>query len=91
MQGLRCVICRISGCVQGVGFRYSTAQQAAGLNLVGWVRNLPDGRVETEVCGPRNDIAVFLSWLEHGPGLAVVVGVETEDRPPVEYDDFAIR
>jgi len=45
-----------AGNVQGVGFRYTAQQYAAALNLKGWVKNLPDGRVEMLVEGPREDI-----------------------------------
>ena len=45
-----------SGTVQGVGFRYTTRHIAADLNLKGWVRNLPDGRVEMVVEGAKEII-----------------------------------
>lgn len=45
-----------SGMVQGVGFRYTIEQFASALNLTGWVKNLPDGRVEIVVEGNSEDI-----------------------------------
>lgn len=47
----------VSGRVQGVWFRSSTRDEAARRGLTGWVRNLPDGRVEAEVQGPRTGCA----------------------------------
>ncbi len=66
----------VSGRVQGVGFRVATQTQAQSLGLVGWVRNLPDGRVETLACGSAQQLAAFASWLEHGPRLARVDELE---------------
>jgi len=48
-----------SGHVQGVGFRYSVKTVAAGFELVGTVRNLPDGRVELVAEGPREELEAF--------------------------------
>lgn len=45
-----------SGMVQGIGFRYTTHRIARSLHLLGWVRNLPDGRVEILAEGPRDAI-----------------------------------
>ena len=49
-----------SGRVQGVGFRYSVKQIAAGFDVVGGVRNLPDGRVEVEASGDAAEVSAFL-------------------------------
>jgi len=48
------------GNVQGVGFRYSVKQIAKGFEVVGWVRNLPDGRVELQVSGEQPELTAFL-------------------------------
>jgi acylphosphatase len=48
------------GNVQGVGFRYSIKQIAKGFDVIGWVRNLPDGRVELQVSGEPDEVAAFL-------------------------------
>lgn len=48
------------GSVQGVGFRYSVKQIAKGFDVFGWVRNLPDGRVELQVSGESVEVAAFL-------------------------------
>lgn len=48
------------GNVQGVGFRWTIRQVATGFNIIGWVRNLPDGRVELQVGGEENEVFAFL-------------------------------
>lgn len=48
------------GNVQGVGFRYSVKQIAKGFEVIGWVRNLPDGRVELQVSGESEELRAFL-------------------------------
>lgn len=52
-----------SGRVQGVGFRYTVRQIAKGYDVVGWVRNLPDGRVELLVGGEPREVADFLQTI----------------------------
>jgi acylphosphatase len=58
-----------SGRVQGVGFRYTAKQVAAGFELVGTIRNLPDGRVELIVEGARAELEDFRAALRDA-GLA---------------------
>jgi acylphosphatase len=48
------------GYVQGVGFRWTTKHLARGYDVTGWVRNLPDGRVELQVAGEDDEVAAFL-------------------------------
>jgi len=66
----------ISGMVQGVGFRYYTYQKAQQLRLTGWVRNLPDGRVQVMAEGERGVLEELISELKAGPGFAVVHDIE---------------
>lgn len=73
--------CYVSGKVQGVWFRGSTKEQAEKLGLTGWVRNLPDGRVEVLVCGERNKVVQMQAWLKHGPALAKVTDLACEEVP----------
>ena len=65
----------ISGIVQGIGYRFFTQRIAEELNLAGWVRNLPDGRVQAEVEGPRPRIEELLARLRVGPRLSSVTDV----------------
>ncbi len=66
----------IEGRVQGVGFRFATYDQAVGLGLRGWVRNLSDGRVEAEFMGRRDVLERMLQWCRVGPRMAHVTHVE---------------
>ncbi len=54
------------GRVQGVGFRFTCKQEARGFDVVGWVRNLPDGRVEMHCAGEREEIEGFLAAIAEG-------------------------
>lgn len=67
----------VRGLVQGVSFRYHAGIAARSKGVVGWVRNLPDGRVEAHVQGPPEAVADMLAWLRHGPSAASVEGIES--------------
>lgn len=82
----------VEGLVQGVGFRYATQRMARRLDLTGFVRNLPDGRVEVVVEGPPDKVKELESWLHHGPPMARVDRIESFDLEPTgQYTDFSIR
>jgi acylphosphatase len=65
----------VSGMVQGVGYRFFMQRAAEELHLSGWVRNLPDGRVQAEVEGPRARVEELLARLRVGPRLSSVTDV----------------
>ena len=69
----------VSGIVQGVGFRYFTRRAARALGLIGWVRNLNDGRVEAVAAGPEEALRQFIEQVRTGPGGAQVTGLITEE------------
>lgn len=69
---------RVSGRVQAVGFRQSCRQVARSLSLVGWVRNLADGRVELFAQGPNDAVDEIIDWAWVGPAAALVSSVETD-------------
>jgi len=71
---------RISGRVQGVGFRAWTQGQARKLGLAGWVRNEPDGTVAAVFAGPPAAVAAMVEYLWQGPPDASVSAVETWDE-----------
>ena len=90
MQDKMCVHCFVSGLVQGVWFRAATEEQATRLGLTGWVRNLPDGRVEVLGCGVRKNVLVLCEWLKQGPARAKVSEVTVEELEWKDYGQFAI-
>lgn len=79
--GVRRVHVFVSGRVQGVGFRAFTQHNAATLGLVGFVRNLDDGRVEAVVEGPAEKVGELLKLIERGPRAARVEKLDTADEP----------
>lgn len=82
----------VSGKVQGVFFRSSTKDRAEELGLSGWVRNLPDGRVEAVFEGEKEEVDKMVEWCRKGPEYARVTGVEVlieEFRG--EYKGFLLR
>ena len=76
----------VSGRVQGVGFRYFTHAAAVRENIHGWVRNLPDGRVEATAEGDADAIERFERALGHGPPGARVQDLEVEHVVPAGRD-----
>ncbi len=78
----------VSGNVQGVGFRFFTLRAAERLQLHGYARNLPDGRVEAYVIGTPDQLAKLRSVLERGPWGATVSEVKEEQAAiDSNYDD----
>ena len=80
----------ISGRVQGVGFRAYVAREGLSRGLSGWVRNLRDGRVETEFVGPRAVVEDMQGACRRGPYGSHVTLVETApaglDSLPATFD-----
>ena len=66
----------VSGKVQGVYFRQNTSLKAQELDIVGWVRNLSDGRVESVMEGLEVNIDKMISWCKSGPKDALVTDVK---------------
>lgn len=80
----------ISGTVQGVWFRAATQDKARELGILGWVKNLSDGRVKVCACGDKQQLQQLESWLWQGPTAAKVTAVQTEDMPEQTFTDFSI-
>jgi acylphosphatase len=69
---------KVTGHVQGVGYRQTCRRVARSLDLVGWVRNLPDGSVEAFAQGGDAALDGLLEWAWHGPAPSRVTGVESD-------------
>jgi acylphosphatase len=81
----------ISGRVQGVFFRANTCKSAVALGLTGWVRNLPDGRVETLFEGEPKNAEAMLAWCRTGTPPARVDHVEVvEENAEGSFTGFDI-
>lgn len=70
---------RITGLVQGVGFRDAMCREADRLGVAGWVRNCRDGSVEAVVDGPAEALDAIVAWARRGPPAARVNGVAVSD------------
>lgn len=81
---------RIEGIVQGVFFRARCTEQARLRGIAGWVRNLPDGRVEAVFEGASGAVETLLSWCRRGPPAARVDRVETAEEEPTGETGFRI-
>ena len=71
------------GRVQGVGFRFSCKQIATGYEVVGWVRNLPDGRVELQCSGDVNEVEAFLEGIAESQLKSHIKSVSATAIPPL--------
>ncbi len=83
--------CFVSGRVQGVCFRMATHEQAMLHGITGWVRNLPDGRVEVMASGDAQQLQQMKEWLKQGPGLARVTDLSVKELEHQEFDGFTVR
>jgi len=81
----------VKGLVQGVCFRDYTRREAERLLITGWVRNRPDGTVETMVSGENERVAAMLKWLRKGSPHSEVTALEISEAPPEQFSSFRIR
>ncbi|MCL5736936.1 MAG: acylphosphatase [Actinobacteria bacterium] len=81
----------VEGRVQGVWFRDSAWQVAGRLGVKGWVRNLPDGRVEAVYEGNAEAVNEMLAWTNRGPDRADVTNVDIHDEEPKGERSFSVR
>jgi acylphosphatase len=82
---------RISGRVQGVGFRYSAKQVASSLGISGFIRNLPNGDVYLEIEGMTRQVEEFINWCHQGPQRAVIKSVDIVDGMLMRFEEFEVR
>ena len=81
----------ISGRVQGVFFRDTCRRLAEQHGVAGWVRNLPDGRVEAVFEGSAEDVRRLVDWAHTGPRLATVDTVAVQPEPPEGLTTFYVK
>jgi acylphosphatase len=85
------ILLKITGRVQGVGFRYSALDQARHLGLTGWVRNTHDGAVELVAEGAEEPLHRLVAWCRIGPPGGRVTHVDTQWAPYTgEFESFRI-
>lgn len=80
----------VSGDVQGVGFRWTCRQEAAAAGVSGFVRNLPDGRVEAAFEGAPSAVDAMVKWCRGGPRWASVASIEIREETPTGAVGFEI-
>ena len=81
----------ISGKVQGVFYRYTAQKMATQLNVKGWIKNLPNGKVEAVAVGSPTAVDTFIAWCHEGPPGAVVTGVDIEPLSEIpDMDRFFV-
>ena len=82
----------VSGRVQGVFFRHNTRTKARELGLLGFVRNLEDGRVEAVFEGEDDKVKEMADWMAKGPDFAKVEKIQiTWEDYKNEFDNFEIK
>jgi len=92
-DAIRCVRARVTGRVQGVGFRMATRSRAHQLGLRGYAANCLSGEVEVLAHGPAEAVEALVEWLSEGPPSARVqdVHIEEANEPVEEFSRFEIR
>ena len=81
----------VLGRVQGVSYRAYAQHEAVRLGLRGWIRNLPDGRVEAAFEGQKDRVDAMIHWCHRGSPLAQVTRVLVEWEPPDGEGPFQVR
>ena len=71
------------GRVQGVGFRATVTHLARGYEVVGWIKNLPDGRVELQVSGDTEEVEAFLEAISESELKSHIKKMDTSSIPPL--------
>ncbi len=83
---------RVTGRVQGVFFRQTTADEARRIGVLGWVRNISDGDVEAVIEGDRRMVDRLIDWCRHGPPAARVDDMKIDwETATGEFTSFSIK
>ena len=81
----------VSGIVQGVFFRSETRRMARQCNVTGWIRNLPNGRVEAVFEGEKKNVEKMVEFCKKGPSSARITSTQTSlENYTDEFSDFSI-
>jgi len=88
MKRVKMIVC---GRVQGVGYRYFVQEKAREFGIKGYVRNLPEGDVEIDAEGDRNDLEIFISTCKEGPNFSNVRDLVIHTIPLFGFQKFIIR
>lgn len=82
----------ISGRVQGVGYRASACDKGQQLGINGWVKNMPDGRVEMIIEGEQLKLEQMIAWAKQGPRFADVSHIDISEQSVTgKLSEFQIR
>jgi acylphosphatase len=81
---------RVSGRVQGVGFRAAARRTARSLRLRGWVENMADGSVRVMILGDSDNCARFIHWCREGSAYSWVERVDIQEKNPESLGPFTI-
>jgi acylphosphatase len=87
----KAVSVKVTGRVQGVGFRWYAVQEAERLGVTGWIRNEPDESVAGVFEGPGDAVDALVDWCRRGPSYASVRGVAVTGARPTGASEFAVR
>ncbi|GAB6261729.1 acylphosphatase [Photobacterium sp. CCB-ST2H9] len=85
-----CVMVRVTGQVQGVGFRFHTAHEGLKKGVSGYAKNLPDGSVEVLACGKAEHVEGLVEWLKIGPRASRVDSLSSDEVEWRAVDGFEI-
>ncbi|MDH4358686.1 MAG: acylphosphatase [Candidatus Berkelbacteria bacterium] len=86
----KAIVIKITGQVQGVGFRWSAKNKADDLKIFGYAKNEPGGRVLIEVEGETTAVDKFVDWCKNGPDSAQVEQLDIENTEPKGHRSFEI-
>jgi len=81
----------ISGKVQGVFFRETSRKIAEKLNIKGWIKNIPEEKVEALITGDEKNVSDFIKWCKTGPDRAKVKEVIVTKQPETFFDKFEVK
>ncbi|MCW4017159.1 MAG: acylphosphatase [Candidatus Bathyarchaeota archaeon] len=82
----------VTGKVQGVFFRARTTERAFRLGVTGWIRNLPNGKLEAVFEGEKEAVDAAVEFCRHGPNRAVITEFDVKQEPFTgEFQDFRVR